>query len=218
MKKVAILGFGSRGRMFAKLINNDETVSLIAIADTEQSARDAAVNTYGVAPEDCYSSAEEFFAKGKVCDAVFICTQDADHYDMVMTALDLGYDICLEKPAAVSVEQCVAIRDKAKALNRKVMLTHVLRYAPFYQIIKSKIVNGDIGQVVTVTQTESIAYWHFCWLLRFGAHSSLPAPYRRWLLPKRTGTTKLLRQVQLPRQLRRQSVNSNILQMRKLLR
>lgn len=162
MKKVAILGFGSRGRMFAKLINADERASLIAIADTEQSARDAAVNTYGVAPKDCFSSAEEFFAQGKVCDALFICTQDAQHYDMVMKALDLGYDICLEKPAAVSAEQCIAIRDKAKLLGRKVMLTHVLRYAPFYQIIKRKIIAGELGQIVTVTQTENIAYWHFC--------------------------------------------------------
>ena len=162
MKKVAILGFGSRGRMFAKLINADDNVMLIAIADTEDSARKAAVDVYGMNPADCYCSAEEFFAKGKICDAVFICTQDSQHYDMVMKALSLGYDICLEKPAAVNIEQCIDIRDTANRLGRKVMLTHVLRYAPFYQTIKQKIVDGSLGDVVTITQTENIAYWHFC--------------------------------------------------------
>lgn len=162
MKKVAILGFGSRGRMFAKLISADDNVMLIAIADTEESARKAAVDVYGMNPADCYCSADEFFSKGKICDAVFICTQDSQHYDMVMTALSLGYDICLEKPAAVSIEQCIDIRDTANRLGRKVMLTHVLRYAPFYQTIKQKIVEGSLGDVVTITQTENIAYWHFC--------------------------------------------------------
>lgn len=162
MKKVAIIGFGSRGRMFARLISADDNVTLIGIADNQQSARDAAVNTYGVKLEDCYASADDFFNKGKICDAVFICTQDSQHYDMVIKALELGYDVCLEKPAAVTIEQCIAIRDKAKELGRKVMLTHVLRYAPFYQIIKRKILDGELGKVVTITQTENIAYWHFC--------------------------------------------------------
>lgn len=162
MKKVAILGFGSRGRMFAKLISADNNVMLVGIADTEESARVAAVNVYGVKPENCYHSADEFFSKGKICDAVFICTQDSQHYDMVMKSLAIGYDICLEKPAAVTIDQCVAIRDEAKLLHRKVMLTHVLRYAPFYQIIKRKILDGALGDIVTITQTENIAYWHFC--------------------------------------------------------
>lgn len=86
MKKVAILGFGSRGRMFAKLISMDDNVMLVGIADTAESAREAAVSVYGIKPEDCYVSADDFFAQGKICDAVFICTQDNQHYDMVMQA------------------------------------------------------------------------------------------------------------------------------------
>ena len=160
MTKVAIIGFGNRGRMFGRHITDDPSVELVAVADTVEASLLLA-QEMGVSPQMCFDSAESFFAQGKICDAVFICTQDAQHIDMAMKALELGYDICLEKPAAVNIEDCITIRDTANKLGRKVMLCHVLRYAPFYQQIKKMIDDGTLGEVVTLSQTENIAYWHF---------------------------------------------------------
>lgn len=161
MLNFGIIGFGSRGRLFANLIENDPFARLVAVADIAQSALDAARDKYGIPEKDCYPSADEFFAQGKICDALFICAQDADHYQMVIRAMELGYDVCLEKPAAVTEEDCISIRDTANRLGRKIMLTHVLRYAPFYQYIRKLIVDRAIGEVVTINQTENVAYWHF---------------------------------------------------------
>ena len=160
MTKIAIIGFGSRGRMFGNLILQDSDAELVAIADTAESCRQHGIEC-GIPANMCFDSADNFFAQGKICDAVFICTQDAQHIDMALKAMELGYDICLEKPAAVNIEDCITIRDTANKLGRKVMLTHVLRYAPFYQQIKMMIDNGTLGEVVTLNQTENIAYWHF---------------------------------------------------------
>ena len=132
MVKVAIIGFGSRGRMFGQLISEDKDVELVAVADVVKTSRDLGLE-FGVKENMLFESADTFFAQGKICDAVFICTQDAQHIDMALKAMELGYDICLEKPAAVNLEDCIQIRDTANRLGRKVMLTHVLRYAPFYQ-------------------------------------------------------------------------------------
>ena len=139
MINVAIVGFGSRGQMFGRKIMADENVNLLAVAETVEASREHAAE-FGVAPEMRFASADEFFAQGKICDAVFICTQDAQHIDMALKAMELGYDICLEKPAAVNIEDCIKIRDTANRLGRKVMLTHVMRYSPFYQYIKKLIV------------------------------------------------------------------------------
>ena len=138
MTKVAIIGFGSRGRMFGNLILQDSDAELVAIADTAESCRQHGIKC-GIPANMCFDSADNFFAQGKICDAVFICTQDAQHIDMALKAMELGYDICLEKPAAVNIEDCITIRDTANKLGRKVMLTHVLRYAPFYSAIKKAI-------------------------------------------------------------------------------
>ncbi len=160
MVQVAILGFGSRGQMFGRHIIADENVKLLAIADPVEANRIVA-QELGVSPQMCFETAEDFFAQGKICDAVFICTQDAQHIDMARKAMELGYDICLEKPAAVNMEDCITIRDTANRLGRKVMLTHVLRYSPFYQTIKKVIDDGTLGDIATINQTENIAYWHF---------------------------------------------------------
>ena len=160
MVKVAIIGFGSRGRMFGRLILEDKEVELVAIAEVAEASRRAG-REFGVSEEMLFDSADSFFEQGKICDAVFICTQDAQHIDMALKAMELGYDICLEKPAAVNIEDCIAIRDTANRLGRKVMLTHVLRYAPFYQQIKKYVDDGTLGEVVSLNQTENIAYWHF---------------------------------------------------------
>lgn len=157
----AVVGLGSRGRAFAKKIVKDPNAKLVAVADIMQASLDFAVNELGLTKEQCYNSGEEFFAQGKICDAIFLCTQDADHYEMAIKALELGYDICLEKPAAVTIDQCIGIRDTANRLGRKVMITHVLRYSPFYQYIKKTIMSGVLGDIATINQTENIAYWHF---------------------------------------------------------
>lgn len=171
MTKVAIIGFGSRGQMFGRLVYQDEKVELVAVAEPVKTSREVG-RELGVREEMLFSCADDFFAQGKICDAVFICTQDAQHIDMALKAMELGYDICLEKPAAVNLEDCIRIRDAAKKLGRKVMLTHVMRYAPFYQQIKNLIDEGTLGEVVTINQTENIAYWHF-------ALSYVRGPWRR---------------------------------------
>ncbi len=161
MLQVAIIGFGRRGQMFASKIQEDKTVNLLAVADPIEYIREQSAQ-YGVAPEMRFSSADAFFAQGKICDAVFICSQDSQHIDMAIKAMELGYDICLEKPAAVNIEDCIIIRDTANRLGRKVMLTHVMRYSPFYQQIKKVIDDGTLGEIATINQTENIAWWHFC--------------------------------------------------------
>lgn len=161
MLKFAIVGFGSRGQCFGKLIGQDKDACLYAVAEPVEKNIEKAVSMYGVKRERCFRDSDAFFSQPKMCDAVFICTQDAQHYADAMRALELGYDVCLEKPAAVTIEQCIGIRDKARELGRKVMLTHVLRYAPFFIKIKELIDGGGFGKVMTINLTENIAYWHF---------------------------------------------------------
>ena len=95
MIKIAIIGFGSRGRMFGGLIQQDDNVELITIEDNVASCREYAMQC-GIPENMCFDSADTFFAQGRLCDAVFICTQDAQHIDMALKAMELGYVIYAE--------------------------------------------------------------------------------------------------------------------------
>lgn len=160
--KLAIIGFGSRGR-FAYLPTaiKQDGVELVAVCDIKQVRLDEAREKYGLTDDQLFLSDEEFFAKGKLADLLFVTTQDKDHYQHAMKALDVGYDLLLEKPIAQSYEQCKEISDKAEKLGRKICICHVLRYAPFFTYIKDVIDSGKIGSVRTISQTENVAYWHY---------------------------------------------------------
>ena len=157
---VAILGFGSRGQMFADFIAEDCCTRLCAIADPVAENRETAAKKFGVPAERCYESAETFFLQGKIADAVFVCTQDKDHRAHDVKAMELGYDVCLEKPAAAVWEDCEAIYSKQCETGRKVMICHVLRYSHFYREIKKILDSGELGEIVSLDQTENVAYWH----------------------------------------------------------
>lgn len=64
MTKVAIIGFGSRGRMFGNLIQEDPDVSLIAIAATVESCR-AYGRQCGIPENMCFDSADSFLCSRK---------------------------------------------------------------------------------------------------------------------------------------------------------
>ena len=158
--KLIIVGFGSRGQLFGGYALDHENTELVAIADVNPEARAKAIKEFGIKPENCFKSADEIFSHGKIADAAFICTQDKQHKEHAITAMRLGYDICLEKPIATTMEDCEEILKVQEETGKKAMICHVLRYSPFYMKIREVIKSGEIGDVVTISQTENVAYWH----------------------------------------------------------
>ena len=159
--KFAVLGFGNRGRgAYTPHAVKMEGVTLSAVCEKRPCRLERARKEYSLSDEQLFLSDEEFFAAGKLADLLIIATQDGDHYGHAMRALDVGYDILLEKPMAQSYEQCKAIADKAEKLGRRVYICHVLRYAPFFVYIKNQVEKGVIGKVETIAHTENVAYWH----------------------------------------------------------
>ena len=133
--KFAVLGFGGRGIIYTHLFNYcGSELTAVCEPNTEKKAIAA---RYGLSEENFYTDENAFFKAGKLADALVISTMDDMHYRQTMKALDLGYDILLEKPIAMTLRECEKIRDKANSLGRKVVVCHVLRYTPFFDKVKS---------------------------------------------------------------------------------
>lgn len=162
MVTFAVCGFGNRGMeayaSYAKTCPDE--MKLTAVADLLPERRKAAVEEYGLAPEMVFNSAEDFFKAGKLADVLILATQDRDHVPQALQALELGYDLILEKPISPDAAECIALRDKAKATGRKVVVCHVLRYTPFYSTLKKMLSEGAIGKLQTIDAVEHVAYWH----------------------------------------------------------
>ena len=132
----------------------------MAVADIDAEKVRYAKERYSVPDEMCFSSAESLLEREKLADVIIIATQDRQHRAHALKALERGYDILLEKPVAVTADDCIEIRDAAHKAGRTVTVCHVLQYTAFYRKIKELIRSGAIGEPVTVNASENVSYWH----------------------------------------------------------
>ena len=165
MKKItfAVMGMGDRGTVYAgKALKYPLEMEIVAMADVRRERLDAA-NKHLHLPEDrLFDSAEALLSQPKLADIMVVATQDCQHRDHAMKAMELGYDLLLEKPISNKLEACVELTKAAEKLGRKVFICHVLRYTVFYQQIKSLIEEGTIGKVQSIEAMEQVGVHHYC--------------------------------------------------------
>ena len=159
---VAIIGMGSRGANAYACCQKKfpEKMRIVAVADPDEEKRRIAREEYGVSPDMLFETAEQLLRREKLADVAFICTPDSQHYAQACRALELGYDLLLEKPISNRPEQCAEIARLAEKKGRQVVVCHVLRYTPFYREIKRMLDAGEIGTLVSVQAIEKVCYWH----------------------------------------------------------
>ena len=159
---IALAGLGNRGKDAYAPVTKlfPEEMEIVAIADIDPAKVEEVAKNYNVAPEKCFSSAEELIAQDKLADVMFITTQDRQHVAQAIPALRKGYDLLLEKPISPDLDECREIVKVAKECDRKVVVCHVLRYTPFYTKLKEILDEGTIGDIVSVMAIENVGYWH----------------------------------------------------------
>lgn len=168
-----VIGYGGRGGLYGHFSTQmPDDLKIIGVAEPIEYRRKGAIDRHGITPGNTFTTWEHVFDRPKFADVVLICTPDNLHYEPVMAALEMGYDVLLEKPVAQTWEQCKAILDLANAKGRTVAICHVLRYAPYYVQLKNVIDTGMIGDVVSIQHMEPIQHMHM-------AHSYVRGPWRR---------------------------------------
>ncbi|MBI5725878.1 MAG: Gfo/Idh/MocA family oxidoreductase [Planctomycetes bacterium] len=156
-----IVGAGHRALLYAGYAkNHPDRLKIVGVADPSGVRREAAAREFGLLPDQCFSTAGELAAGPKRADAVINGTMDNQHVPTTLPLLDAGYDVLLEKPFAVSIDEIRALAQAVRKTGRKVMICHVLRYAPFYVEIRSRVAGGQIGEVVNIQTTEHVSYHH----------------------------------------------------------
>lgn len=157
---VAVIGCGSRGWVYGtEMYNKPDKYKMVAICDVNKVRRDNAQKKWNIADENVFDNEIDFF-KEKRADVLILATQDRDHVRMCVRAMELGYDILLEKPISPVYDELIQLLDANKKYNRKVVVCHVLRYAPAFVKIKQLLEEGAIGKLIRIESLEQVDYWH----------------------------------------------------------
>ena len=156
-----IVGAGHRALLYGSYaLQHPDQLKIVGVADPDPIRRRKTAETFGFGPDMCFESAEALAAQPKLADAIINGTMDTQHVPTSIPLLERGYDMLLEKPFAVNEEEMDRLVQTAQRCGRKVMICHVLRYAPFYTAIKERLLRGEIGDIINIQATEHVSYHH----------------------------------------------------------
>ncbi len=155
--KVILIGAGARGVIYTDIMaENPEKFEVVAVADAEESRRNYIKEKHNLPDEMCFDDWKSLLDMGKIADVAIISTQDRLHYEPAMKAISLKYDLLLEKPVSPFAEECFNIAKAAEENDVKVIVCHVLRYAPLFIKLKELIDGGALGKVMSVNHEECV--------------------------------------------------------------
>ena len=163
MKKVklVLIGAGDRGTTYADFgAEACPEMELVAVADPDPVRRNYIKNKFNLPDSACFEWGENLLQLPKMADAAIIATQDQKHYHLALQAIERGYELLLEKPAAPTPKQCYDIAVAANKKGVRVVVCHVLRFTPFFRLLKQIIDEGRIGKVMNIIHIECVGNVH----------------------------------------------------------
>ncbi len=156
---VILIGAGSRGRIYTDNMTDDR-FRVVALAEPIRELRNYIKNKHNISEDMCFSDWKDLLSVPKFADIAIIATSDSLHYAPAMKAIELGYNLLMEKPVAPTYSECRDIADAAKEKGVKVLVCHVLRYTSFFRRIKDLINDGALGNVISIHHSECVGNVH----------------------------------------------------------
>ena len=142
MIRVGICGAGFTGKMHAACYAAMRGVKVVAVADKRRTfAAELADAHEAVA----FSDGKQLIEKAPV-DLVSICLPTHMHCSHVLLAAGRGIHCLCEKPISRSLAEADRMIKAARSAGIKLMIGHVIRFWPEYQILKKYVAEEKLGR------------------------------------------------------------------------
>ncbi len=158
---VILIGAGDRGLKYTNFMAEmSDKYRVVAVAEPIENRREHVKKTHNLPEDMCFDDWRPLLEKGKIADLALICTMDRDHFEPAMKAIELGYDLMLEKPIAPTQDECKRIAYAAKEKGVKVVICTVLRYTNVFHHVKNLVDSGKLGRIISVNHEENVGLIH----------------------------------------------------------
>ncbi len=141
--RFGLVGYGAWGNFHADAIAKTEGAELRAISGRTEQTCQAAREAFPDA--DVYADYRELVRRDDL-DVVDIAVPNHVHHQVACSALEAGKHILLEKPMAISVQQCDDILRLARHNQRLVAIGHELRLSSLWGKASELVEEGFVGQ------------------------------------------------------------------------
>jgi predicted dehydrogenase len=158
--RVALIGAGNLARwVHLPTLQKLKQVELRAVCSTSGARGLGYARRFGASY--CCSDYDEILRDDDV-DAVFILTRNQHHATQAAAALQAGKHVFVEKPMALTREECRQLEDIVRASGRQLTVGFNRRFAPYYKAMKQHLRGRSSPAVVTCRINSpgiSGAYW-----------------------------------------------------------
>src|SRR5687767_6433794 len=143
MKKIrsAVIGCGKIAQVHAQALQNIEETELVAVQSRNADKAKTTAERFGVQP---YTDIATMVQREQV-DVVVVCTPHPAHREPAVTAMQHGAHVLVEKPLAVSLEDCDAMMQAAVQYGKQLGMVSQRRFYPSCKRIKDAIDAGKMG-------------------------------------------------------------------------
>ncbi|MBR1444914.1 MAG: Gfo/Idh/MocA family oxidoreductase, partial [Firmicutes bacterium] len=144
--RTALIGTGSMGKKYAKMLADGEVVGmkLSAMVCKSESSFEWG-KTF--ADAKIYRSVEELYSNGNDFDAVIIATPHKTHPELALGAFEIGKHVMCDKPAGIYAKDAVRMYKAAEEKKLVYGLMFHQRLRSDYIKVKEMIKKGEFGAI-----------------------------------------------------------------------
>ena len=124
-----------------------EHSEVVAVMSRDKSKAESYAKRHNI--KKFYSDAQALIEDPEV-NAVYIATPPSSHATYAIMAMRAGKPAYVEKPLAISYEECIRINRISRLLDVPCFVAYYRRYLPYFQKVKELCENGRIGKVLSV--------------------------------------------------------------------
>ncbi len=145
--RIGIIGCGEMGEAHARSIAKIGTATIGALCDRDESS---ARRLLRYAPDAYVCSDPQRLFHDDRLDGVYVCTHNDSHARLGIAAANAGKHLLMEKPVAITLQECHDLRDAVDRSGIHFMTAFKLRYYPSVQRVREFIPSPFlcIGQMI----------------------------------------------------------------------
>ena len=155
--KLAVLGAGFRFPLAKQF--QEHGAEIVAVVEPRDDRQDRAASIIGPGFRRLGHHRELVALRDDGgLDAAIVLTPDHTHAEIASDLLHAGIPVYLEKPLAITIDDCDRILRAAREAQTRLYVGHNMRHMRFVQMMKEIIDEGRIGEVQAIWCRHFVGY------------------------------------------------------------
>jgi len=140
-KKLGLVGCGYWGPNIVRNIQKTQNIDLEFVVDQDE----AVINKQP--PVSFYQDLDSALVRHGNVDGVIIATPISTHFTIAKQILEAGKSVLIQKPMAMSIEECEELEEIAKSKGLTLMIAHTFLFTGAVRKLKELADSGQIGNL-----------------------------------------------------------------------